>query len=1009
MRMVLVCVGLGLAAAACGDDAGPGLEDYYPPLPPTGGAQVAFAGEITAANTTELLAGPAAQGQVGDFFMRNDRVRVVISAPARVIGVVPQGGNLIDAAEIAPGGGQLHDDHFGELSLIYKAGRTCEHASMEVVRDGSEGGAAVLRAVGVSGNNDFINLKGIGVLPVGDDLDPDVPDQLQCATTYVLAPGARHVEVYWSIFNNGDLRVIGPMGMLNDTGGETEQWANGRGFERAGIEALSALTTPAPINYVVYQSPAAGYGVIPRFNTPTVSSAFLIAGVSIVLFGADNLLDIFEPATYTLQLEPKLGLLQRIDVLIAEDGEDADAWFRSVAQEPTDDIAGSVAWASSAAAPEARVGVYHDLDGDGAIGDMDVIVSYLDVGADGRYGGKVPRGLPLLVRAEVKDIARSETDAAGADVALSLPDPVRLDYQILDDADGSNIPGRILVMGTHPAFPDKRVFETYDRLSGVVRSAHSIRGITTGTVADPPILLPRGGAYRVFASRGTEWSVASAPFAGTADGSVTLRLRHVIDTAGYLGTEYHVHQVGSPDSPVGSPERVRSAASAGIELFAVTDHDVVSNLQPFVEDLALDDVLRVMPGIEITPFAYGHFNAWPMEPLPNSTGGAIDWGRGREGYAMTPGEIFGAARARGARVVEINHPRGAGALGVFQQFFDRANLEYDYDARTIFGDFANSTVPQEWLRLPGESLWNDSWNALEVWNGFDMEDTDGDNRNENTKLDRVMRDWFNMLSMGFYVAPIGNSDTHSSVGDPVGMPRTMVRVADDSAAALASGAVVEQVLVTLEGTQAARDIVVTNGPMIAVTSGGMPAIGRQVPAAGGSVTLTVTISAADWAQFDTLEIFANDTPVTPVTGDNPVSLQPLKCFTSRNLNELEATDPCFIAGLAPESMNVTSTGTGAFRVTRATVTVTLDADDIRTRAGATGRDAWLVFRVRGDRSIFPVLTNGVVDSQTLPVLVEGDPQAVDLVLQGTGVHACAFTAPVFVDFDGGGYRAPFQP
>jgi hypothetical protein len=31
------------------------------------------------------------------------------------------------------------------------------------------------------------------------------------------------------------------------------------------------------------------------------------------------------------------------------------------------------------------------------------------------------------------------------------------------------------------------------------------------------------------------------------------------------------------------------------------------------------------------------------------------------------------------------------------------------------------------------------------------------------------------------------------------------------------------------------------------------------------------------------------------------------------------------------------------------------------------------------------------------------------VLQGRGVPAEAFTAPVFVDFDGGGYRAPFAP
>ena len=1004
------------AVAACGDDGGPSLEDFYPELPPTGGEQGAFAGEITTANTNELLTGPAAQGQVGDFFLRNDQVRFVVSAPTRVIGVVPQGGNIMDAAEVAPGGGQLLPDHFGELSVIYKAGRTCEHTTLEVVRDGSQGGAAVLRARGRSGNNDFINLKGIGILPVGDDLDPDIVDQIDCATTYVLAPGARHVEVYWSLFNAGSTRIIGPLGMLNDTGGETESWGNGRSFERAGVEALTTLADPSPIDYVVYQAtPGPGYGIIPRFDDPTPSSTFLIAGVSIVLFGADNLLDILDPSTYTLGLDPRAGKLQRVDLVVGQDSEDTDVVFREVRDtpEPMTAIGGTVAWAGGAASLQgARVGLYSDGNGNGTIEDTDKIVSYLDVAADGTYAGKAPAGA-LLVRAEAKDAARSPAAAATGSTALTLPRPIKRDYQIIDDNNNENIPGRLLVIGDHPASPDKRVFETYDRLDGVVRSIHSINGTTTGAGADAPLYLPAGGTYRIYASRGTEWSIASAQFTATADGAVSLHLRRVIDTTGYLSTEFHVHQVGSPDSPVGSPERVRSAVSAGMELFAVTDHDVVSDLQPVVEDLGVEDVLRIMPGIEITPFPYGHFNAFPLDVQPNSNGGAIDWGRGREGFAMTPGEIFDAARARGARVVEVNHPRGDSAFSRFQKFFDVAELEYDYVNRSIFGDFAGSPTPNSWLRLPEETLWDDQWNALEIWNGFSMKDTDGDARTECTSLDRVMRDWFNMLSMGFYVAPIGNSDTHESVKTPVGMPRTMVRVADDSAAALISGSAVESVLATIEGTQAARDMVVTNGPMIAITSGGNPAIGRQVPASGGSVTLVVTVTSPEWAELDTIEIFANDTPVTPVTRSaDRVSLQPLKCFTSRNIGQLNTMDPCALAPIAPESLQVqaqTVSGPGNHRFWRAQVTVTLTAADIRTRTGGTGTDAWLVVRARGDKSIFPVLTDGAIDETTLPVLVGGNANAVDLALRGRGVPAIAFAAPVFLDFDGGGYRAPFQP
>ena len=52
-----------------------------------------------------------------------------------------------------------------------------------------------------------------------------------------------------------------------------------------------------------------------------------------------------------------------------------------------------------------------------------------------------------------------------------------------------------------------------------------------------------------------------------------------------------------------------------------------------------------------------------------------------------------------------------------------------------------------------ECQWSDQFNGLEVWNGFTIADANGDELRENKSLDRVMRDWFNMLSLGFYVTP----------------------------------------------------------------------------------------------------------------------------------------------------------------------------------------------------------------------------------------------------------------
>ena len=175
--------------------------------------------------------------------------------------------------------------------------------------------------------------------------------------------------------------------------------------------------------------------------------------------------------------------------------------------------------------------------------------------------------------------------------------------------------------------------------------------------------------------------------------------------------------------------------------------------------------------------------------------------------------------------------------------------------------------------------------------------------------------------------------------------------------------------------------------------------------------MSVTVTSPEWAEIDTLEVFANATP-GPIPSGDVTTLTPLQCWTSRNIATLHAMDPCAQAALAPVSVTFplqTMPGGGGFRRYEATIQVTLDVNDIVTRAGKTGSDAWLVFRVRGDRAIFPVMTNDAIDDTTLPTLLGGDMTAIAGALRGHGIPAAAFSAPVFVDFDGGGYRAPFAP
>src|SRR6187455_1459368 len=143
---LVACDGGTAAPPDAGVDAGPSLRDFLPSVAPADGtARGTFAGAITGEN--ELIPGPARSGLVGDTFMRSSRARFVIQAPGRSIGIVPFGGNVIDAVLLDGEGHDVTGDQFGELGMVYLLGRTCEHERVEVLRDGSGGGAAVVRAV----------------------------------------------------------------------------------------------------------------------------------------------------------------------------------------------------------------------------------------------------------------------------------------------------------------------------------------------------------------------------------------------------------------------------------------------------------------------------------------------------------------------------------------------------------------------------------------------------------------------------------------------------------------------------------------------------------------------------------------------------------------------------------------------------------------------------------------------------------------------------------------------
>ncbi len=216
----------------------------------------------------DVVGGPHAIGQIGDFLLENDQIRLVISDtginkdPAKnTLGRVntTYGGSLVDADLRRVGGDHAHgNDQLAELlpgfvftvidpndvCIPNQAGE-CPTQPGEALRDGSDGKAAEVLVKG-SGNDllQMVALLNTGLL---------FPANLDFRTTYRLNPGAKYVEIEVTIKNTStgahpfpflnpqeiknlgfdvpgveNLQLSVPMGMLPLLGGEQDLFTPGQ-------------------------------------------------------------------------------------------------------------------------------------------------------------------------------------------------------------------------------------------------------------------------------------------------------------------------------------------------------------------------------------------------------------------------------------------------------------------------------------------------------------------------------------------------------------------------------------------------------------------------------------------------------------------------------------------------------------------------------------------------------------------------------------------------------------
>jgi hypothetical protein len=151
----------------------------------------------------QFIGGAAALGELGDFLLYNDQIRVVIGGQSTSPGFGLWGGALLDV-DLVRGpeeyGGE-GNDQFGEsfpLVNFVTAQPNPDQGQISVVADGSDGGAAIVRVEGDRAR--YLYLLRL----LTDMLNAD-EDAFLIRTDYILEPGARYLKIVTEVFIPDDV------------------------------------------------------------------------------------------------------------------------------------------------------------------------------------------------------------------------------------------------------------------------------------------------------------------------------------------------------------------------------------------------------------------------------------------------------------------------------------------------------------------------------------------------------------------------------------------------------------------------------------------------------------------------------------------------------------------------------------------------------------------------------------------------------------------------------------
>lgn len=384
------------------------------------------------------------------------------------------------------------------------------------------------------------------------------------------------------------------------------------------------------------------------------------------------------------------------------------------------------------------------------------------------------------------------------------------------DTEGNGIPCKVAFVGRNgTATPDL----------GPDSAANPVKNLHYSHNGKFRQALP-AGEYEVIISRGPEYDAEYLTLTTKPNEVTPLKatLKRVVDTKGWVSTEYHSHSTPSGDNTSDQRGRVLNLVCENIEFAPCTEHQRVDSYVPHIKVLKLSNWIATCSGMELTgsPLPLNHQNAFPLVHKPRTQDGG--------GPRIDPDPVVQIERLaywdnKSEKVVQSNHPNliqmtGDADLdgkvdGGFKKMFD-------------FMDVVEVHPPERIFQKP------DSLPAK------------GDRGN-------VIFNWMQLLNQGYRIVGVVNTDAHYNFHGS-GWIRNYVRSSTDDAGKIDT---MEMVRNTNKG-----NLVMSTGPFMEVSLSPINSAdtflpGEDAKVKGGKANVKIRIQCANWLDVNRVQIFVN--------------------------------------------------------------------------------------------------------------------------------------------------------